>query len=55
MDGVLEGAGELHLIPQGPGHSSIGVRINKVNYFKGAVSLARMTRAALPPEEFLKK
>jgi hypothetical protein len=54
VDGVLEGSGELHLIPQGPGHSSIGVRINKVNYFKGAVALARMTRAALPPAEFLK-
>jgi dienelactone hydrolase len=54
VDGVLEGAGDLHLIPQGPGHSSIGVRINKVNYFKGAVALARMTRAALPPAEFLK-
>src|ERR1035441_7152219 len=33
VDGVLEGSGELHLIPQGPGHSSIGVRINQVNYF----------------------
>jgi hypothetical protein len=54
VDGVLEGAGELHLVPQGPGHSSIGVRINRVNYFKGAVSLARMTRAALSPTEFLK-
>ena len=54
VDGVLEGSGELHLIPQGPGHSSIGVRINRVNYFKGAVALARMTRAALPPAEFLK-
>jgi hypothetical protein len=54
VDGVMEGSGELHLIPQGPGHSSIGVRINKVNYFKGAVALARMTRAALPPAEFLK-
>ena len=55
VDGVLEGSGEIHLIPQGPGHSSIGVRINRVNHFKGAVALARMTRAALPPTEFLKK
>ena len=54
VDGVLEGSGELHISAQGPGHSSIGVRINKVNYFKGAVALARMTRAALPPAEFLK-
>jgi hypothetical protein len=55
VDGVLQGSGPVHLIPQGPGHTSIGVRINKVNYFTGAVALARMTRAALPPAEFLKK
>ena len=26
VDGVLEGSGPAHLAPQGPGHSSIGVR-----------------------------
>jgi hypothetical protein len=29
------------------------VRINKVFYFKGAVRLARFTRRALTPAEFL--
>jgi hypothetical protein len=53
VDGVLEGAGRLHLAPQGEGHTSIGVRINRVNYFKGAVREARMTRRALAPSEFL--
>jgi enterochelin esterase family protein len=53
VDGELEGSGELRLIPQGPGHSSIGVRISRVNYFKGAVAMARMTPAALPPAELL--
>ena len=37
-----------------PGHTSVGVRINKVFYFKGAVHLARFTRRALSPAEFLK-
>jgi hypothetical protein len=54
VDGVLQGSGPLHLAPQGPGHTSIGVRINRVNYFKGAVLEARMTRAVLQPSEFLK-
>ena len=33
--------------------ASIGTRINKVFYFKGAVRLARFTRRALDPREFL--
>jgi hypothetical protein len=51
---VREGAAELQLAPHGPGHTSVGVRINKVFYFKGAVHLARFTRRALAPSEFLK-
>lgn len=54
VDGVLEGAAEVHLAPQGPGRTSVGTRINRVNYFKGAVLKARMTNRALPPAEFLK-
>ena len=50
----LEGAGALNLGPQLTGHSSVGVRINKKDYFKGAILLARMTRRALPVEQFLK-
>ena len=54
VDGILQGEGPLHLTPQGAGHTSVGVRINRVNYFKGAVLEARMTRRARVPEEFLK-
>jgi hypothetical protein len=54
VDGAREGAAELHLAAQGPGHASVGVRINKVFYFKGAVHLARFTRRALSPSEFLR-
>ena len=53
VDGVLEGSGPAHLAPQGPGHSSVGVRINQQYYFKGAIFLARMTPRALAPSEFL--
>ena len=53
VDGVQEGAAQVHLAPHGPGRSSVGVRINKVFYFKGAVHLARFTRKALSPSEFL--
>ena len=54
VDGVLQGSGPLRLAPQGAGHTSIGTRINRVDYFKGAVLEARMTRRALAPAEFLK-
>jgi len=53
VNGVQEGAAALQLAPHGPGHASVGVRINKVYYFKGAVHLARFTRRALAPSEFL--
>jgi putative heme-binding domain-containing protein len=54
VNGVREGAAELPLAPQGAGRASIGVRINKVSYFKGAVHIARFTRRPLQPSEFLK-
>lgn len=54
VDGELQGSAAIHFAPQGAGHSSVGVRINRRDYFKGAVRLARMTRHALGPEEFLK-
>jgi hypothetical protein len=54
VDGVREGSAEIALAPHRAGHASVGVRINKVFYFKGAVHLARFTRRALPPSEFLR-
>ncbi len=44
---------ELELKPQGPGRTSAGVRINRVDYFKGAFHKARFTKKALKPSEFL--
>jgi hypothetical protein len=54
VNGVQDGAAGVKLSPQGPGRSSIGVRINLVNYFRGAVHSARFTRRPLAPAEFLK-
>lgn len=53
VDGVQEGAAEIHFDPQGAGRTSAGVRMNLVNYFKGAIRVARFTRRALSPAEFL--
>jgi mono/diheme cytochrome c family protein len=53
VNGVQEGAAEIRFTPQRPGRSSVGVRFNKVNYFKGAIRAARFTRRALTPAEFL--
>lgn len=55
VDGVLQGSGELHIDPQKAGQTSVGVRFNKVDYYKGAIARARFTRRALSPDEFLKK
>lgn len=55
VNGILQGKADVKLTPQGAGRTSIGVRINKVDYFRGAVRLARMSRRALDPAEFLKR
>ena len=54
IDGVEDGAARVRLEPQEAGRTSIGVRMNKVYYFKGALHMARFTRRALSPDEFLK-
>jgi len=53
VNGVQEGVAEIHFDPQRAGRTSVGVRMNLVNYFKGAIRLARFTRRALVPAEFL--
>jgi Concanavalin A-like lectin/glucanases superfamily len=55
VNGVLQGEAEvLTYKPQLPGRASVGVRMNKVNYFKGAVGTARFTPRVLTPAEFMK-
>jgi hypothetical protein len=54
VNGQLDGSAEIQLAPQGPGRTAVGMRMNKVFFFKGAVRTARFTRRALAPAEFLK-
>ena len=54
VNGVQDGTIEVNLSPQGAGRSAMGVRINQVFYFKGAIHSARFTRRALSPAAFLK-
>ena len=55
INGVQDGAAQVRLAPQGAGRTAVGVRMNKLFYFKGAVRTARFTRRALAPAEFLKQ
>jgi hypothetical protein len=54
VNGVEQSAAAIQLAPQGHGRASIGVRINVIDHFKGAIHVARFTRHALTPAEFLK-
>lgn len=52
VDGVLQGEAAIAFTPQGPGRASVGTRINRVNYFNGAIAEARFTRRHLSPDQF---
>ncbi|MGZ3304904.1 MAG: LamG-like jellyroll fold domain-containing protein [Asticcacaulis sp.] len=53
VNGELQGAADIAYAPQGPGRSCAGTRINRVNYFRGAIARARFTPWFLPPEKFI--
>jgi hypothetical protein len=53
VDGRLELEKDLAFQPHGAGQTSIGVRHNRVFWYKGAVRKARFTPRVLKPEEFL--
>ena len=53
VDGKQEMAMKLDYQPQSMGKTSLGVRINKVYWFKGAIRTARFTRRVLKPNEFI--
>jgi hypothetical protein len=53
VDNALQGEGPLPFVPQTSGRTSVGMRINKISPFHGAVLEARMTPKALAPAEFL--
>jgi Concanavalin A-like lectin/glucanases superfamily len=53
VNGEKELAKEIIFVPPRGGRASIGVRMNRVHWFKGAVRKIRFTARALSPEEFL--
>ena len=53
VDGVLEGEAAIDFKPQGPGRTSVGVRINHIDYFRGAIFEARFTSRAIPLDKLL--
>lgn len=55
VDGKEELSGPLAVAPLASGRTSVGVRQNRVYWFKGAIRLARFTPRALAPGEFIGK
>lgn len=54
VNGEFEMSGPLTIKPFGKGKSSIGVRQNKVYWFKGAVRKVKFSHQALSPDKFMK-
>jgi hypothetical protein len=50
VNGELELEGDVAFPPMTTGRTSIGVRQNRVSWFKGAIAEARFTPAALPAD-----
>ena len=56
VDGKQELSARLaSFTPPRAGKTSIGVRINRVHWYKGAIRLARFTRRPLKPDEFARR
>jgi hypothetical protein len=53
VDGVEQFSANIGFRPLQPGRTSIGVRITKTSFFKGAIRLARFTPRPLTPAELL--
>ena len=53
VDGVEQGSGAVAFRPLGRGRTSIGVRQNRVSWFKGRMHTVRITPSALPPSRFM--
>jgi hypothetical protein len=53
VNGELQGEAEIAFQPQGAGYSSVGTRIDRRSYFRGAVFTARFVPRALAPGDFM--
>jgi hypothetical protein len=52
VNGVLEMAGSVDYVPVSGGRTSVGVRLNRRSWFKGAIHELRVTPRALEPDGF---
>ena len=55
VNGQLELSEPIQFQPPQSGRTSLGVRINKVHWFKGAIRTVRFTPRALAPDEFISR
>ncbi|RPI24569.1 MAG: LamG domain-containing protein [Acidobacteria bacterium] len=55
VNGIMETSGPVDFSPLRAGQMSIGCRLNRVFWFKGAIRRMRVTHSVLRPEEFLPK
>ena len=55
VDGKEELSGALTIAPLDNGRTSLGVRMNRAYWFKGAISKVRFTARPLQPKEFIEK
>jgi hypothetical protein len=53
VNGELELTGNVSYIPVSSGQTSVGVRLNKRSWYKGAIHKLKVTHRALEPGEFL--
>lgn len=54
VNGAQELSGSVDYLPVKDGQTSIGCRLNRVFWFKGAIKRIRVTPRALSPREFMK-
>lgn len=54
VNGIQEMAASIHYQPLKAGETSLGVRLNRVFWFKGAIRKVRFTQGALASADFLK-
>lgn len=52
VDGRMEQRGSIDYVPAATGRTSIGVRLNQVCWFKGAIHKVRIAAGVLGPDEF---
>ena len=53
VNGIQEASGSIDFVPLLGGQTSIGVRLNRVCWFRGAIGRIRFSAGVLDPDEFM--